>query len=153
VLTRRNVLWVAWTIWVVLLLIPYGVVPFALHGTVTGVSKADEADRWFLAIMIYLAVALPLAFLLRSWAFKPYRRGEAVSPRAYVCGMTALWLVLAVAGLTAQFACLATATFAPNVLPAVLALIVYLVVYPRGTAIAGRRAAEADGGHDHEEPG
>lgn len=153
VLTRHNALGVAWTIWIVLLLVPYAVLPLALHSIVTGVSKADAADRWFLAIMMYLALGVPLAFLLRSWLFRPYWRRGSVSPLAYVCAMTSLWLVLAIAGLTAQLVCLATATFAPNVLPALLALIVYLVVYPTGSAMAPRRAAESDDEDNHEEPG
>jgi hypothetical protein len=128
----------AWTTWLVLLATPFVVLPFALHMTPDGRGsgpRPDLAEKWFLIVMVYLLVALPLALVIRGYLFKSFWRGRGVLPRSYFIGMFAVWAVVALAGLTAELVCVATATLVPNILPALLALFIYLMFWPTGTAM------------------
>src|SRR5688572_28149545 len=118
----------AWTTWIALLATPFVVLPFALHMTPGGRGSGPQpelAERWFLIVMVYLLVALPVVLLIRAYLFKSFWRGRGVLPRSYYIGMFAVWAVIVLAGLTAELVCVVTATLVPNILPALLALFIY----------------------------
>ena len=141
--SRDSMLDLAWSTWLILLAAPFVVLPFALHMTPSAFGDGPRpalADRWFRIVMVYLLVALPAALLIRFYVFRGLRRGRPVLPRAYYIGMLIVWVVVAAAGLASELACVATATLVPNVLPALLALFVYLMLWPTGAAMEPRAA-------------
>jgi len=153
-LTPQKALRLAWTIWIVLLLLPYVAMPIALRANLradAGSYNPEAADAWFVAIMLYMVIALPAAFFWRSHLFKAYWRGDTVSPRAYFWGMVSLWAALTIGGLTALVVCIATVTFAPNVIPAALALFVYVILWPDGSAMT-RPVGGSDDPETYREP-
>jgi hypothetical protein len=140
---RDEALQLAWTTWLVILATPFVALPFALHMTPSAGGsgpKQELAETWFFIVMIYLLVALPVALLIRAYLFRSFWRARAVLPRAYYIGMFIVWSALAVAGLTAELVCVATATLVPNILPGLLSLFVYLLLWPTGTAMEPRGA-------------
>ena len=140
--SREHVRELAWTTWVILLATPFVVLPFALHMTPSASGsgpKPELAEKWFLVVMVYLLVALPVALLIRSYLFRSFWQGRSVVPRVYYVGVFIPWAVVAVAGLVAELVCIATATLVPNILPALLALFIYLMLWPTGAVMQPRR--------------
>jgi hypothetical protein len=88
--------------------------------------------------MVYLLVALPVALLIRSYLFRSFWQGRSVAPRVYYVGVFIPWGVVAIAGLVAELVCIATATLIPNILPALLALFIYLMLWPTGAVMQPR---------------
>ena len=139
--TTIAALQLAWTTWVVLLVLPFVLLPLTLH--LMPISNAVDpnpelAERWYDAVMIYLIVVVPLALVFRACMFHSFWRGRAVRPRRYYAGMLLVWSVVLAAGLTAELVCVATATVVPNALPAILSLFVYLMLWPTGRAMEDR---------------
>jgi hypothetical protein len=146
-LTPQQALRVAWVTWIALLLVPYAILPFTLYFNIRNAAvrnKPDLADAWFLIIMLYLLLAVPAAFFWRSHLFKAYWRGETVTPRAYLSGMLTLWAALTIGGATAMIVCMATATLTPNVAPALIALFIFLLLWPDGSAMTSHLGASDD---------
>jgi hypothetical protein len=153
---REQTLEMAWTTWLALLAVPFVVLPFALHmmpggrGDGSG-PRTELADRWFVIVMIYLMVALPASLLVRGLLFGGMGRARNVLPRAYYAGTLVVWLVVVVGGLVAELVCVVTGTLLPNVLPAVLALAVFMTLFPTGSAMEPRIVRGRSVGAD--EPG
>jgi hypothetical protein len=137
-LTPRVALRIAWAAWVVLLLLPYAILPFALHETVSAPASRSNprvASAWFLGIMLCLFLALLFAVVWRIPKLRSYWLGDPVRPRRYLCGMATLWGALMICGVVAELVCASTATFVPNVLPAAVALLAYVILRPEGSVM------------------
>ena len=129
----------AWTIWFILLAVPFVVLPFALHTTpgADGRYPNPRAARdWFVAIVAALALAVPVALLWRVLLLGRLWHSHDVRPRRYFFAMLICWLVLTLGGMAAEIVCVFTGTLLPNVIVAVVALFVYLNIWPRGTPMA-----------------
>ena len=141
---RVEALYLAWLMWLLLLAAPFVVLPFALQMSPDRRSpRPDLAEGWFLIVMVYLLVAMPSALLVRERVSGSFRASRAERPRSYYIGMCGIWVAVASAGLAAELVCVATATLMPNVVAAVIALVVYLTLWPTGiaTELDGRNSA------------
>jgi hypothetical protein len=137
-LTPGRALRVAWLCWLVLLSVPALVflgVMWSLGGNEATPGNEAAADRWFLACMIYLAVAVPAAFFWRSRIFRHYWSGPAVSPKDYLKGMLIIWLTVELGGLASLIGCLVTHTLTPLLLPAIVAFMLFTPFWPSGRAM------------------
>jgi hypothetical protein len=134
-----NAMKLAWWIWLGLLAAPFAVFFVAIWRILGGGGAAADpvaAQRWFVATMLCLVIVVPSALFFRSHLFKPYWSGHVVPPGRYLAGMTAVWASLAIAGLSAALACLLTRTLVPNILPALLALLLFECHWPNGHAMS-----------------
>ena len=136
-LTCGQALSLAWASWLVLLAIPallFLAVMWTFIGDDTPADKAI-AERWFLICMAYLAVAVPAAFFWRSREFKGYWEGKCVSPNRYLRGMLILWLTIEVGGLVSLVGCFVSGSLLPNLLPAMVAFMLFTPFWPSGRAM------------------
>lgn len=109
------------------------------------------ALRWFIATMVYMAVGVPAAFFMRSRIFKGYWTGQLIPPRNYLIGMFTIWIALEIGGLVSLVGCLMTGTLLPNLLPALLAFMLFTPLWPNGHSMTRRLQNEHDPA-DYEEP-
>ncbi|HYO08934.1 MAG TPA: hypothetical protein VER17_08170 [Tepidisphaeraceae bacterium] len=137
-LTAGQALRIAWVSWLALMSVPalmFLFVMWHLLDNEAAVADTAMAQRWFLACMIYLALAVPASFFWRSHEFKCYWDGCVVSPKNYLKGMLIVWLAIEVGGLMALAGCLATNSLLPNLLPAMVAFILFTPFWPSGRAM------------------
>jgi len=150
----RRTLLVAWIVWFVMLTIPFVLFLAVLFRQNFGSSpEASEAvvNRWFIGSMIFCGLAVPAAFFLQARAFKGYWQGHCVEPRAYLRGMITIWASLELSGLIALIGCWATRTMIPTMLPALIAFMLFVMLWPNGHAMTRPLVSEHDGA-DYEEP-
>jgi hypothetical protein len=148
-MSAESALVLAWRWWLVLLVLPFiiflGVI-WNLMDQEAGTGNAPLAQGWFLAAMAFLAVAGPGAFFWRSHVFKAYWSGERVLPRDYLSGMLAVWWTLEIAGIFSLSGCLLSRQLLPNLLPAVVAFMLYVPLWPSGRAMVDRIGGTDDPG-------
>lgn len=146
-LTRSQALRLAWCIWFVLLAIPamvfLGVMWRFIDDEAVPVRQA-LAQRWFLGTMIYLAIAVPASFFLRSREFRGYWTGKCVAPSHYLKGMFSVWITMEIGGLAALVGCLVTQSLLPNLLPALVAFILFIPFWPSGRAMTSQIGDQED---------
>src|SRR4051812_38377709 len=138
VLSCGQALRIVWASWLALLSIPalmMLVVMWTLLDDDTPMKDPAFAQQWFLACMTFLAIAVPAAFFWRSREFKSYWDGKPVSPSHYLRGMLIVWLTMEVGGLMALAGCLMTGGLLPNLLPAMVAFILFTPFWPSGRAM------------------
>jgi hypothetical protein len=153
-LSPGQALRVAWCCWLMLLSIPALVFLIVMWRMMDGdVSALDgpASERWFLVTMAYLAIAVPSSFFLRSHVFKAYWSGQCVSPRSYLKGMLTVWLAIEIGGIMALLGCLLTDSLLPNLLPAMVAFILFIPFWPSGRAMT-RPCGHEDDPENYEEP-
>src|SRR5688500_4748457 len=137
-MTRGQALRLAWVCWLMLLAIPalmFLVVLWQFIDDETTPRDPAMAQRWFLGCMAFLAIFVPASFFLRSREFKGYWSGECVSPASYLKGMLSVWLTMEIGGLLALAGCLVTGSLLPNLLPALVAFILFIPFWPSGRAM------------------
>ncbi len=154
-MTRGHALRFAWVCWLILLALPalmFLVVLWQLIDDESIPSNPGLSQRWFLCSMAYLAIAVPGSFFLRSREFKGYWTGECVSPSHYLKGMLSVWLTMEVGGLLALTGCLVTGALLPNLLPALVAFILFIPFWPSGRAMTTPCGAGDDDAENYAEP-
>lgn len=153
-LTPGQALKIAWAAWITLLALPalgFLVVMWSFMDTDTAPADPALAQRWFLACMAYLALAVPAAFFWRSREFKAYFDGRVVSPGNYLRGMLTIWLAVEIGGLMALLGCFVTESMLPCLLPALVAFMLFTPFWPSGRAMTHPVGADDDF-ESYEEP-
>lgn len=128
----------AWVIWFALLGSPsilLLVTVWKLMDEEASVASPAFARAWFLGSMAYLALVIPAAFFWRSRIFKAYWSGQVVAPRDYLKGMLTIWLALETGGVIGLIGCLLSGRALPCVLPALVAFIIFVPLWPSGGAM------------------
>jgi hypothetical protein len=120
----------------------------SLEGTA---GDAETSTRWFIISMAYMAIGVPTAFFLRSKLFRGYWSGQLVSPKNYLAGMILIWSALEFGGLLSLVGCLVSGKLLPNLVPALLAFMLFTPLWPNGHAMTRRLQNEHDPA-DYEEP-
>jgi hypothetical protein len=136
-LSPLTALRLAWVCWFVFLIIPFFVAYwFIWHtaGEQSPLARASE-ERWFVAAMTYLALVAPAAFFWRERVFKSYRAGNTVPPKTYLLGMLGVGLTLLTSGLFSLTGCIVVGTLMPNLFPAFLSLLLFLMLWPTGRSM------------------
>jgi hypothetical protein len=111
----------------------------------------DAANSWFIASMIYLIVVVPAAIFWRSRLFRSYWTGQCVSPKSYLIGMISVWVTLEIGGIFSLIGCLMTQSMLPNLLPALVAFMLFTPLWPSGRAMICCRG-NTDDPEAYEEP-
>jgi hypothetical protein len=94
--------------------------------------------------MIYLGIAVPGAFFWRSHYFKNYWAGKVVKPRDYFKGMFIIWLSMEIGGILALIGCLISNSLVPNILPALVAFMLFTPFWPTGRAMTNPMGNDPD---------
>ena len=153
-LNPAQALKIAWLAWITLLALPalvFLAVLWRFLDDETLPADPALAQRWFLACMGYLAIAVPAAFFWRSREFKAYWDGQVVSPNRYLRGMLTIWIATEIGGLMALIGCFVTESMLPNLLPAMVAFILFTPFWPSGRAMTHPVGADDDF-ESYEEP-
>jgi hypothetical protein len=152
--TPQMALRYAWYVYLALLVIPF---LLFLYVVWAGDRSAEIpgralANRWFIGTVAYIVLVVPASFFLRSRYFQGYWSGDCVSPRNYFKGMLVSWLALEIGGLLSLTGCLVTGSFAPCILPALVAFMMFAALWPNGRAMICRDRGASDDPERYEEP-
>ncbi len=152
-LTAALALRYAWISWLTFLLLPFFLFLYVIVNLTDEVSTRhlQSAQIWFVISMAYMAVVVPAAIFWRSRLFKPYWLGNTVSPRSYLKGMLVVWLSLEIGGLLSLTGCLVNHSLLPNLLPALVAFMLFTPLWPSGRAMT-RHVGNQDDPEKYEEP-
>jgi len=107
---------------------------------------------WLIGTVAFMVIAIPLSIFARSRLFRAYWQGECVAPRAYLAGMIIVWSTIVVSGIASMIGCMMTGTFLPNLVPALVAFVVYLTMWPSGRVMIHERKGIAEDPEHYEEP-
>jgi hypothetical protein len=143
----------AWATWVILLVLPFllflAVVWTLMFHESTGVRV--EQHSWFLASSAYLLVVVPASFFWRGRLFKTYWTGHPIPPAKYLHGMLAIWSALEFGGIIALLGCLVERSLLPSLLPALIAFMFFVTLWPSGKAMVSS-VGRAEDASVYEEP-
>ena len=137
-LTCGQALSLAWASWFILLAIPallFLAVMWTFIGDETHADQAGSPNAGSSSAWRTCAVAVPAAFFWRSREFKAYWEGNCVSPNRYLRGMLILWLTIEIGGVMALVGCFVTGSLLPNLLPAMVAFMLFTPFWPSGRAM------------------
>jgi hypothetical protein len=147
-ITAELALRIAWISWLTMLAIPFvlfiAAVWIAMGDDGIGRTFGTESRAWFYVAVAYLITAVPVSFFFRSHVFKAYWTGECVSPRNYLRGMLAMWLTIEVGGIIALLGCIATKSLLPNLMPALVAFMLFTPLWPSGRAMVRHCGSQED---------
>ena len=143
----------AWLWWVILLAGPFLLLQWLIWRLATGDVGHSHADaqKWFVAAMAYLLLVLPVSFFWRGRLFKDYWLGRPVEPRRYIFATIAVGLAMALGGIFSLIGCYMTGSFMPNLIPALLALLLFALHWPTGRAMV-KPVGNVDDPQIYEEP-
>ncbi len=153
-LTVGEALRYAWLSWLAMLIIPFVLFLVATIKSNSGTERATDSHIgtiWFVAAMAILGIGVPAAFFLRSRYFKPYFEGDVVPPRAYLKGQLAIWIMTELGGIFALIGCLVSGSLIPNIVPALLAFVIFVPFRPTGRSMV-RAVGASDDHHIYEDP-
>jgi hypothetical protein len=130
----------AWIAWLIMLVVPFLLfvvaVWYATWIREGGSSHTTLNQVWFIIAMIYLIVVVPASLFWRSHIFKAYWQGNTVSPRNYLHGMISVWVALEIGGLFSHVGCIVGGSLVPCLLPALIAFMFYILMWPNGHAMS-----------------
>lgn len=136
--TRSGTYGLTWAIWIAYLITPF----FVLLGSVLflmaqqSVVHKGMGETWFITMMIWIGAGIPMAFYIRSKLyFRSYWEGKPVSPRQYLRGMLLVWTVIELAGILSLVGCIVSGELIPNLIPALLAFVVFITQWPNASAM------------------
>lgn len=154
-LTPQRALRYAWFSYLTLLVIPLLLFLYVVAQSGDRAAAGRDlglANRWFIGTVAYVVLVVPASFFLRSRFFRGYWSGNRVAPRDYLKGMMTVWLALEVGGLLALTGCLVTGSFAPCILPAIVAFMAFAALWPNGRAMICNDRGASDDPEKYEEP-
>ncbi len=104
----------------------------------SGVVGAVSGPGWGWLVglaVVWLALAGPAVFALRSYCFRALWDGRAVEPQSYLKGMGTVWAVLVVGAVLALMGAVLSGQWLPGVVVAGVAVGLVLVIRPNGRAL------------------
>jgi hypothetical protein len=130
----------AWWAWVIMLGVPFVlflVVVMFIRGTDAGAihGPGTLGFTWFVIATAWLLIVVPLSFFWQSHVFRAYYSGQTVAPRDYLHGKLVVWGALELAGIFALVGCLISGSLLPNLIPALLAFMFFVPLWPNGRAM------------------
>lgn len=145
----------AWMWWLGFLAVPFVLFLYVVWSLMddSGATRRDlpAANVWFIVSMAYIILAVPAAIFWRSRVFKAYWSGECVSPRSYLTGMLTVWATLEIGGIFSLIGCLISDSLLPNLLPSLVAFMLFTPLWPSGRAMVCS-AGSSDDPEQYEEP-
>jgi hypothetical protein len=137
----------AWIIWLILLTVPFllflGVV-WTLSSGETAAKLVSGSQGWFLTAAVYLLVVVPVSFFWRGHVFKAYWSGKTVAPGKYLFGMVSVWMALEIGGIFSLVGCKVNDALLPNLLPALVAFMFFVTLWPSGRAMVRTVGGQED---------
>jgi len=107
----------------------------------------SDATLFLIIVLAFMAMELPIAFVMRTVIWKKAEINGAVPPQAYMTGNIIAWALAEGAAFMAIVLAFIGGQFIPNVWPAGIALAVLLALFPTGKPMRGK-GGEYDRGID-----
>ncbi len=111
----------------------------------------EMARTWFYINMALLAIGTPAAFAVRGYFFRGYGDSKPVPPDRYLTGMRYIWVTFSAIAVLSVLSVLITAKVLPNISTAMLVIVLFMFVWPKGHAMTRPPINEADP-EDYTEP-
>jgi len=135
----------AWAWWLALLVIPFVFfLSLLLYLSLGPVKDPFIARAFFVASVVWLGIAVPISFFIRARYFKDYWAGGLTKPADYLRGSLSVWVTIEIGGLISLIGCFMSNSLTPNVLPAVVAFVLFTPFWPSGEAMTHALGAEDD---------
>jgi hypothetical protein len=152
-LSVQTALKLAWLCWAILLAGPFLLLQVLIWYMAAGDPSRFHAntETWFVAAMAYLVIIVPGLFFWRGHLFKDYWIGRPVAPTKYIFATISVGLALALGGILSLIGCLVTDSFLPNLIPGLLALVLFVLHWPTGRAMV-RTTGNNEDPEVYEEP-
>lgn len=155
-LTPQSALRYAWYGWLALLAFPFLLFIVVFWRLVLDGATPRRTDAightWFVAMALYHVLVVPGSIFLRGRIFRNYYRGQCLSPPGYLLGMFIVWLTLELGGLLSLTGCLVSGSLLPNLFPALVALMIFVTLWPSGRAMTCEHRGDSDDPENYEEP-
>lgn len=138
----KTALMASWRSWVLCVLAP-GIwlvfvlvrLPVTAEGGVSS-GGGSAAGVWLVGLAgVWLALAGPAVFVVRSYCFRAGWDGRPVEPDSYLKGMGSVWAVLVFGAVLALMGCVVSGQWMPGIVVAGLAIGLILMVRPDGRAL------------------
>ncbi len=143
----------AWAGWIVLLALPALYLLYVLwHISGGGPGNEDVARQWFIGATAFMIVITPVSLFIRSRIFKSYWQGRRIAPKAYLMGMFTVWIAMELGGIISLTGCLMSRMLLPNMIPALVAFVLFIPLWPTGKSMVNARAGSAEDPEHYEEP-
>jgi len=126
-------------------------VVWSLVNSETAVAHSEGAMTWFAIAAGYLLAMVPISFFWRSYLFRAYWSGEPVKPEKYLFGMISMWLALVIGGVFSLLGCLRYHSLLPDLFPALVAFVFFMIMWPSGQAMI-RKVGNASDPSVYQEP-
>lgn len=130
----------AWWAWVVMLAAPFVLflavilVLQQMNGGETG-GRETLGFTWFVIATAWLLIVVPLSFFWQSRIFRAYYAGNRVAPRDYLVGKLIVWGTIEFGGIFSLVGCLVSGDLLPCLIPALLAFMFFVPLWPSGRAM------------------
>lgn len=135
----------AWAWWLVLLVIPFVLFLALLVYLSFGPPKLPQVGRiFFILSVVWLGAVVPASFFLRARYFRDYWAGGLCKPHDYLRGTLIVWVTVEIGGLLSLMGCFLSNSLMPNIMPAVVAFILFTPFWPSGEAMTMALGAEED---------
>jgi hypothetical protein len=135
----------AWVWWLMLLVIPFVLFLSLLVYLSLGPVKNPAVGRIFFILSVaWLGIAVPISFFIRARCFRNYWAGGLCKPSDYIRGTLTAWVAIEIGGLISLIGCYYGNSLTPNVLPAVVAFILFTPFWPSGEAMTKALGDEDD---------
>jgi len=133
----KQVLMVNRTIWAAMVMgvVAFGAVVFFLSSGASEPPAAQSPSMLFYVACALVLTAIPAGIFVRGQIFKRSWEGNVIKPQAYTQGNIIAWTSCEAPALVALVAMLLGETVMPNLLPAVAALVMMVLMFPNGKAM------------------
>ena len=117
-----------------------GVVLVMILGSTPDESVAPTGQLLFYIACGLTATAIPVGLFVRGQVFKRGWVGDVITPGAYTTGNIVAWACCEAPAIAGLVGCMIAGSLMPNVIPAVAAFVMHLLLWPNGRAMFPPRA-------------
>lgn len=126
----------AWAWWLTLLVVPFMLfLTLLLYLSMSPPKDMAIGRAYFVVSVFWLGAVVPASFFIRARFFRDYWAGGVCKPADYLRGTLSTWIAIEIGGLISLIGCFMSNSLTPNVLPAVVAFILFTPFWPSGEAM------------------
>lgn len=126
----------AWAWWLTLLLVPFILfLTLLVYLSMSPAKNPEVGSSYVIASILWLGLGVPAGFMVRWRFFRDYWAGGLCKPADFLHGTLSAWIAIEIGGLISLIGCFVDNSLTPNIVPAVVAFIVFTPFWPSGEAM------------------